>query len=294
MKMSRLILALMALIVLACLSGVQGQYALGSGQSTSSLSIGSSSAGVTSGYTQYYNMPPGPAPTVHIGAPVQFNITNGTPSSLYFSTQMQAVPYSQYISNPTNAGISLWIRGATDWTQYAVIPMGATLTLLAVSPLGGSGYLNEIRPDGTTYNSNFYFYPYSLLTFYADTVGRHILSFGINGQSSNTVIIDVSGTYMPPPNYYLSPVYYPAYYNGYYPGFYGLGGLGYGGRGLSVVSSGATTSVTNNGVTTTVTPSGEQTVTPSVGTTTVTGSGATTTVTPDTEGGMGSTITVTK
>jgi hypothetical protein len=291
MKMSRIIPVLLALTVLACLSGVQGQYALGYGQSTSGLSIGSSSASATSQYTQFYNMPPGAAPSVHISAPVQFNITNGVPSNLYFSNQMQAVPYSRYISNSANMGVSLWIRGATDWTQYAVVPLDSTLTLLAVSPSGGSGYLNEIRPDGTTYNSNFYFYPYSLLTFYADTVGRHILSFGINGQSSNTVIIDVSGTYTPPSNYYLSPAYYPSYYGGYYPGINGFGNLGYGGRGLSVVSNGATTSVTNNGVTTTVTPSGEQTVTPGEGPVTVTGSGTTTTVTPNTEGGTGSTIT---
>ena len=104
-----------------------------------------------------------------------------------------------------------------------------------------------------------------MLNFYADTVGRHTLSFVINGQSSNSVIIDVSGTYVPPPTYYMTPVFYPGYYGSYYPGANGIGNFGNGSPGLSVVSNGATTSVTNNGVTTTVTPSGETTVTSSDG-----------------------------
>lgn len=290
MKASRFFSALMALVVLTCLFGVQGQY---------STTQTASSAASASTNPQYYTMPSGSAPSVHISAPTQFNITGKTPSTLYFSTQNQSVLYSQYVSNPTNTGLnSLWIQSATSWAQYAAVPQGATISLLAVSPTGGSGYLNEIRPDGTTYNSNFYFYPYSLMTLYADTIGRHVLSFGINGQMSNTVVIDVTGTYTPPPAYYLSPTYYPGYYNGYYPGFYGPGVLGYGRPGVSVASNGATTSVTNNGVTTTVSPSGETTVTPSGtttnGGTTVIGGGATATVTPITGGGTGSTITITK
>jgi len=192
------------------------------------------------------------------------------------------VPYSQYASNPASTGaISMWIQGATDWAQYAVIPQGATVSLLTVSPTSGSGYINEIRPDTAMYRYNFYFYPYSALNFYADTIGRHVLSFGLNGQVSNTVIIDVTGTYIPPTIDYLSSAY-PGYYNGYYPGIYG--NPGYVKPGISVTSDGATTSVTTNGETTTVTPSGETTVTPS---------GGTATVTPIADG-TGSTITITK
>jgi hypothetical protein len=156
---------------------------------------------------------------------VQFDITGRTPSNLYFSAPNQVVPYQQYTSNPANSGaISLWIMGATDWAQYAAVPQGALLYLLAVSPTGGSGNLNEVRPDGSAYNSNFYFFPYSAFTFYADTAGRHVLSFGIGGQMSNTVTIDVTGNYVPPANYYQPPSYYPTpyYYNGY-PGFFGHG-----------------------------------------------------------------------
>jgi hypothetical protein len=225
-KLSRLFPALLVLIVFAGSFGAQGQYA-------TSSSPGTVQVGATS-YAEYYTMP-GSAPSTHISAPVQFDITGRVPANLYFSTLNQAVPYSQYMSNAVNSGVySLWIQGATDWSQYAAVPQGATVSLMAVSPTGGNGYLNEIRPDGTTYNSNFYFYPYSMFTFYADTIGRHVLSFGINGQVSNTVIIDVTGTYVPPVNYYLPPSYYqmPFYYNNF-PGFFGFNGFNHGTFGSS-------------------------------------------------------------
>lgn len=282
MKAFKPFLAIMILIALSCLSSVQGQYGTANTYS-SSTSTSSSTSSAISPYAQYYTMPSGQTPSTHIGAPVQVDIIGKTPANLYFSTQNQIVPYSQYASNPATTGaISMWIQGATDWAQYAVIPQGATASLLTVSPTGGSGYINEIRPDGTMYRSNFYFYPYSTLSFYADTIGRHVLSFGLNGQVSNTVIIDVTGTYVPPAIDYLSSAY-PGYYNGYYPGIYG--DLGYARPGVSVASNGATTSVTSNGETTTVSPSGETTVTPS---------GGTATVTPITDDGTGSTITITK
>lgn len=220
MKLSRFFPALLVLIVFAGSFGAQGQYATSS--STSTVQVGATS------YTQYYAMP-GSAPSTHISVPVQFDITGRVPANLYFSTLNQAVPYSQYMSNAANSGVySLWIQGATDWSQYAAVPQGATVSLMAVSPAGGSGYLNEMRPDGTTYNSNFYFFPYSMFTFYADTIGRHVLSFVINGQVSNTVIIDVTGTYVPPVNYYLPRSYYgmPFYYN--FPGFFGFDNFGNG------------------------------------------------------------------
>ncbi len=227
MKLSRLFPALLVLIVFVSSFGAQGQYATSSSPSTVQV-------GATSQYAEYYTMP-GSVPGTHISAPAQFDITGKLPSYLYFSTLNQAVPYPQYMSNPANTGVySLWIQGATDWAQYAAIPQGASVSLLAVSPTGGNGYLNEIRPDGSMYNSNFYFFPYSMFTFYADTIGRHVLSFGINGQVSNTVIIDVTGTYVPPVNYYLLPSYYQMPYYNNFPGFFGSNGFDHG----TFVSSG--------------------------------------------------------
>jgi hypothetical protein len=187
-------------------------------------SIGSA-AQRTPEYSQFYTMPTGPAPSTHISTPQQFEIAGSMPSTIYFSNQMQPVLYSQYKSNPTYTGSnSLWIKGATAWTQYAIVPMGAIVSLLAISPSGGSGTLNFVDADGQTYSYNYFFYPNSLFTFYADKPGRHLISFVINGKSSNQVTIDVTGTYTP--SNYLPPRYYPYYGYGYDTGFIGSGNLG--------------------------------------------------------------------
>jgi hypothetical protein len=47
------------------------------------------------------------------------------------------------------------------------------------------------------YNYNYFFPPYSQLTFYADKPGRHTIHFGLAGQPSNHVDIDVMRTYKP-------------------------------------------------------------------------------------------------
>ncbi len=208
--MHRLFQALLALILLACAFGVQGQYSM----PTSGYPTATPSTPSTNQNSQYYTTPTGPAPSTHISAPTQIDIVGMVPASLYLGTQNQEVPYSQYMSNPANAGInSLWIQGATSWTQSVAVPQGASVSLIAISAMGGSGYLNEMHPDGTTSSSNLYFYPgSSKMDFYADTIGRHILSFIINGKGSNTVIIDVTGTYVPPTNY-LPPRYYYPYYD---------------------------------------------------------------------------------
>jgi hypothetical protein len=97
-----------------------------------------------------------------------------------------------------------------------------------MSPNGGSGYISDTHPNGQTYTFNNFFYPDSQLTFYADTPGRHTLTFGIPGDPSNPVTIDVMGSYNPPAFY--NP---PSYNSGYYPFFGGsFGGSGIGeGRG---------------------------------------------------------------
>jgi hypothetical protein len=120
----------------------------------------------------------------------------------------------------SNAGANtLWIQGATNWTQYTTVPQGTTVTLIATSPAGGKGYLDEIA-DGLMYNFDQEFYPSSQLTFYADTVGQHTLYFMINGQPSNKVTIEVTGTSNYGSVYYPYQYYYPGYYSGYYPDYY--------------------------------------------------------------------------
>ena len=198
MRNHRLFMTVLAIIAISCLSGVQAQP------------LGIVTPNAASQYAQYYTMPTLSAPIPHISVPAQTAIVGKTPAILYLGTQQQPVPYSQYLANANNAIVpSLWIQGTGSWTQYVTVPQGATVPLIAVSPTGGSGYLGEIL-NGMTYNSNFYFYPNSILTFYADTIGQHTLSVSINGQPSNQVTINVVA-YVPPQKS-LTPYNYPAYW----------------------------------------------------------------------------------
>ena len=151
-------------------------------------------------YSQYYSMYRGSAPTKHIEAPKKGDIKGKTPTTVYFSYQMQAVPYNQFQTYATyTGGNSLFIQGSSSWTQYAKVPQGSVMSLIATSSTGGNGNLYEIHPDGKLYKNAFYFYPgYNQIGFYADSVGQHILLFDIKGQVSNAIVIDVTSYYPPP------------------------------------------------------------------------------------------------
>jgi hypothetical protein len=153
-------------------------------------------------YSQYYSINKGSSIKKHIEAPKKHEIKDKTPATVYFSYQMQAVPYTQYETYSTyTGGNSLWIQGATSWTQYAQVPQGSSLSLLATSSSGGNGYLYEINPNGILSKNSFYFFPgNSQIGFYADAIGQQILLFIINGQVSNSVVIDVV-PYTPPYQY---------------------------------------------------------------------------------------------
>lgn len=150
----------------------------------------------TAQYAQYYRMDSGQEEGTE-----QFSIAGQQPSTLYVGGQEQrAVPYNQYQTYATfTGGNALWIQGTNSWTQYARVPQGSYLSLIATTPRGGSGYLYEIYPNGRLERSSYYFYsPYTRINFYADTIGQHILLFSVNNQVSNGVIIDVTG-YTPGP-----------------------------------------------------------------------------------------------
>jgi hypothetical protein len=165
--------------------------------------------GIDSIYSQYYSIYNGPATPNHIEAPQQYAI-GSTPTTVYLGSQMQAVPYPQYYPTYTG-GNSLWIQGSTSWTQYAKVPQGSVMSLLALPSTGGEGSLYETYPDGKVTRSDYYFYPVSHIGFYADTPGRHVLNFFLAGQPSNQVVIDVVAAYKPPV-YYTQPSYYASYY----------------------------------------------------------------------------------
>lgn len=151
----------------------------------------------TSQYAQYYKTGEGPVSS----QAEQYNIAGQQPSTLYVAGQKQmAIPYSQAQTYATfTGGNALWIQGTNSWTQYAQVPQGSYLSLIATTSNSGNGYLYEIYPNNRLERSSFYFFaPYTRINFYADTIGQHILFFVVNNQVSNGIIIDVTG-YTPGP-----------------------------------------------------------------------------------------------
>ena len=217
MKMNRLLSALLAFTLLACLSGVQGQNVVPlSGYSGPMPGATASSYD----YAQFYGAITGSAPSTHVTAPVQYNLTSA-PANVYFGTQMQQVPYSTY--QPAASGSALWIQGSRDWSQYAVVPQGAMVSLLAISVKEGSGDFVLYDASGQKVDYGYFIYPTSRLSFYADAPGRHTLSYIVGGVASNTVVIDVSGTATASytgGSYYTPATNNPVDYLGAYPGNY--------------------------------------------------------------------------
>jgi hypothetical protein len=161
-------------------------------------------AAQTTQYSQYYRMEAGPAAQ----QAEQYSITGQQPSTLYVGGQQQmAIPYSQAQAYTTfTGGDALWIQGTSSWTQYAQVPQGSYLSLIATTSTGGNGYLYEIYPNNRLDKNSFYFYsPYTRINFYADTIGQHVLLFTLNNRVSNGVIIDVTG-YTPAPVPVPAPV----------------------------------------------------------------------------------------
>jgi hypothetical protein len=169
-----------------------------------------SSSASDSIYSQYYSMYTGSTSKKHIEAPKKGEIKDKIPTTVYFSYQMLAMPYTQYQTYATyTGGNSLWIQGTSSWTQYAKVPQGSSLSLMATSSPGGNGNLYEIHPDGKLYKNTYYFYPgYNQMDFYADSIGQHILLFIIGGQVSNSIVIDVT-SYNPPSYQQPAPAYPP-------------------------------------------------------------------------------------
>jgi len=108
------------------------------------------------------------------------------------------------------AGNSLRIEGTDGWTKHLEVPQGSTAFLVVLATKEGDGTLYDRYPDGSTHNYRYYFLGYDRLPFYANTPGRHVLSYVIDGKESNQVVIDVKGTYAA--NDYLSPSALPQTY----------------------------------------------------------------------------------
>ena len=98
------------------------------------------------------------------------------------------------------AGNNLRIEGPDGWTKHLEVAQGSTASLVVLTPKEGNGTLYDQYPDGSTHKYFHYFLSNDRLPFYANTPGRHVLSYVINGLESNSVAIDVKGTPAPSPS----------------------------------------------------------------------------------------------
>jgi len=143
-------------------------------------------------YSEYYKAATKAAEGGVIGNPAPLDISGNEPIAVYYGDG-QGLAYSQYASAMATRS-DLWIKGTANWSQYAAVPLGSSLELVAYSPQGGNaGFYQSIQTtsifhDYGTYQLN----PgYSTMSFDADQAGKHMLYFVINNQPSNLVIVDV-------------------------------------------------------------------------------------------------------
>ena len=147
-------------------------------------------------YRQYYVAPARPRASLAgdvVGSPVQYDVTGRTPSGMHYGSG-QAQNNSAYASSLSAPRNDLWIAGQANWTHYAIIPVGASLELLASVPNGGSGGLYKVIQTNslkTDYQSMQFNPGYSSMSFLAGQTGRHMLYFVVNNMPSNVVIVDV-------------------------------------------------------------------------------------------------------
>ncbi len=144
-------------------------------------------------YREYYTTAGTTVTGGIISNPTKFDITQKTPSSVYYGAGV-GLPYSQYASLLSSKTNDLWIQGTTNWTQYAVVPVGTWLQLVANAPVGGKAGFYEVGQTSTTISKymTYQFNPgYNTMNYQAAQVGRHMLYFVVNNQPSNVVVVDV-------------------------------------------------------------------------------------------------------
>jgi hypothetical protein len=147
-------------------------------------------------YREYYTTTVSavmPVVSEAVSSPVQYNITGRTPTGVYYRNG-QWLSYAAYANSRLTQSNDLWISGQTNWTQYAAIPVGSSLQLLASVPSGGMGSLFKLiqtNAVSTDYMIIQFNPGYCSMSFIAGQTGRHMLYFVVNNQPSNLVIIDV-------------------------------------------------------------------------------------------------------
>jgi hypothetical protein len=147
-------------------------------------------------YREYYTTAIVPFTSVvsdTVSSPVQYDISGRAPAGVYYRNGLW-LPYTTYAASQLTRSNDLWISGQNNWTQYAAIPLGSSLQLLAAVPSGGMGSFfkliqtNAVSCDYRTVQFN----PgYSSMNFIAGQTGRHMFYYMVNNQASNLVVVDV-------------------------------------------------------------------------------------------------------
>jgi hypothetical protein len=185
MRLTHILLAIAIFLALpTAIAQYSGSYSQGTSQSYSTDNS-------VIEYSQYYSF----SSSVQDGqvSEVEKYVTSGSgPSYIYMGADRKKIPYSdmQYYYS-YGQGNYLWIEGEDSWTDYAKVPKGSTIDLIAITSTGGNAYLYDIYPNGKMSTSLIAIYPYSRMKYYADTSGKHTLYFVINNRASNPVVIDV-------------------------------------------------------------------------------------------------------
>jgi hypothetical protein len=147
-------------------------------------------------YREYYKTTVAPTMFVMsdaVSSPVQYDIAGQMPAGVYYRNG-QWLSYTTYATSQITRSNDLWISGQTNWTQYAAIPVGSSLQLLANVPSGGVGSffkLIQTNAISTDYKTAQFYPGYSSMSFIAGQTGRHMFYFVVNNQPSNLVIVDV-------------------------------------------------------------------------------------------------------
>jgi hypothetical protein len=124
-----------------------------------------------------------------------------------------------YISGVQGAGDSLLrIAGPDGWTKHIEVSSGTTVSLEVLAAKEGPGYLNDQYSDGSMHNYSYYFSRFDNIPFYANSSGRHVLSYSIDGKKSDSVVIDVisAPTYYPEPSVVPKATAQPTSYSSSY------------------------------------------------------------------------------
>jgi len=126
-----------------------------------------------------------------ISTPSSTSLNGKIPESVYLAPGM-AISYAQYTSSAAAARSSeLWISGQSDWSRYVACPVGTWLQLLAYAPASGAADVYEIVGSQLQHRQYQFSSGYNTMSYQADQLGRHILLFVSNNQSSNAIIVDV-------------------------------------------------------------------------------------------------------